>query len=291
VSQSSSKTLIAVPSERPKSAGDPCLVIIQGDEIGRRVDLSGAVVEIGRSPEATITIDSELVSRRHATVMRIAGKFIVSDLKSTNGTFVNGEKVGTHALQDGDKIRIGKTVIKYMESNLELQYHEQLYNLAAVDSLTGIFNKRHFDETLKKEVLRCAQSNTPLSLVVLDIDFFKRINDTHGHPAGDEVLRTLSATLKSKLTPDDCLARVGGEEFALLFPGYRCADASRRAEDLRCLVEASACDYEGTAIPVTVSMGVAEFAGAAETPLQLYQRADAQLYEAKRTGRNRVCRG
>jgi diguanylate cyclase (GGDEF)-like protein len=176
-----------------------------------------------------------------------------------------------------------------MESNLELQYHEQLFNMAALDSLTGLYNKRHFDDTLKKEYTRCTQGGLRLSLIVLDIDFFKRINDTHGHPAGDEVLRVVSGTLKTALGPEDCLARVGGEEFALLLPEHGYADAQRRAEDLRRRVEVTRCAHEGAPIPVTISLGVAELAGTAETPLQLYQRADARLYEAKRTGRNRVC--
>jgi diguanylate cyclase (GGDEF)-like protein len=264
------------------------LVIIKGDDLGRRIDLGTAAVEIGRSDQCAITIDSELVSRRHAVVHRVAGKFMVADLESTNGTYVNGDRVTVRALSDGDKISVGKTVLKYMESNLELHYHEQLFNMVSVDPLTGAFNKRYFTDQLNKDYSRCTQSKLPLSLVLLDIDYFKRINDTYGHPAGDEVLREITSAVKDLLEDEEALARVGGEEFAIILPGSSLLAARQRAELARNLIQTTTITFEGVRIAVTVSLGVAERAEN-EEPSELYRRADAQLYEAKRSGRNRVC--
>jgi diguanylate cyclase (GGDEF)-like protein len=263
------------------------LVIIKGEELGRRIDLDDEIVEIGRSEECSITIDSELVSRRHAVVQRVAGNYIVADLQSTNGTYVNSERVTTRGLNDGDKISIGKTVLKYMESNLELHYHEQLFTMVSVDPLTGAYNKRFFEEALAKEAAKSSQARSELCLVLFDVDHFKRINDGYGHPAGDEVLRSVAAAVKQSLAGIG-LARVGGEEFAFMLPGASLAAGRLRAEAVRRLVETTPFRFGETVIPVTISLGVAE-QKADEDAAKLYQRADAQLYEAKRSGRNRVC--
>jgi diguanylate cyclase (GGDEF)-like protein len=196
--------------------------------------------------------------------------------------------VTVRALSDGDKISVGKTVLKYMESNLELHYHEQLFNMVSADPLTGAYNKRYFDDALHKELTRCTQANQPLSLVLFDIDYFKRINDTYGHPAGDEVLRMVAATVKDLLEDDEALARVGGEEFAIILPGSALLGARQRAELARNLIQTTSISVEGIRIAVTVSLGVAERAQN-EDQTELYRRADTQLYEAKRSGRNRVC--
>ena len=282
------RTAISLPSERPKGAGQPCLVIISGPEMGRRIDLSYEEVSIGRSDQCTVCVNSDLVSRRHAVINRVLGHFIVVDLKSTNGTFINDQRIERAELKDGDLLRTGKTVLKYLENNLELEYMQHLLSLAAVDSLTGLHNKRHFDEVFGKEVARADQTQVPLSLIVLDIDHFKKINDNFGHPAGDAVLKHVASVVKGQIRPADTLCRVGGEEFALVLPQTPLNLATQAAELVRAAVESSACDVAGTIIPATLSLGVAQLAPG-EGPEALYQRSDERLYAAKHSGRNRVC--
>jgi len=282
------RTAISLPSERPKGPGQPCLVIISGPEMGRRIDLTHEEVSIGRSEQCTVFVNSDLVSRRHAVINRVLGRYIVVDLKSTNGTFVNDQRVDRAELKDGDLLRTGKTVLKFLESNLELEYMQHLLSLATVDSLTNLHNKRHFDEVFGKEVARSDNAQQPLSLIVLDIDFFKRINDGFGHPAGDAVLKHVATIVKTQIRPGDTLCRVGGEEFALVLPQTPLSLASQAAELIRAAVESSVCEVAGTPIPATLSLGVAQLARG-EVPEGLYQRADERLYAAKHGGRNRVC--
>src|SRR6187551_1877561 len=158
------RTAISLPSERPKGAGQPCLVIISGAEMGRRSDLTHEEVSIGRSDQCTVCVNSDMVSRRHAVINRILGHYIVVDLKSTNGTFVNDQRIERAELKDGDLLRTGKTVLKYLENNIELEYMQHILSLAALDSLTGLYNKRHFDEVFGKEVARADHTREPLSL-------------------------------------------------------------------------------------------------------------------------------
>lgn len=281
------RTAISIPSERPPSAAQPCLVIIAGQDMGRRIELGSEEVSIGRADTCTICVVTDQVSRKHATVQRVLGKYYVLDMRSTNGTFVNEQKVERAKLHAGDQIRVGKTVLKYSESHAEQQYLEHVFNLANTDALTGVLNKRYFDETFSKEVQRSQQTATPLSLVLFDIDHFKKINDSFGHPAGDAVLKNVTSNVAAQLRDGDALFRVGGEEFALVLSATPRDMALQAAEAVRGLIQGVVTDYMGTRIPATLSLGVAELA-AGELTDALYQRADARLYEAKRGGRNRV---
>jgi diguanylate cyclase (GGDEF)-like protein len=281
------RTAISIPSERPPSAGPPCLVIISGDDIGRRYELGTQEVSIGRADTCTICVNTDQVSRKHATVQSILGKYYLVDMRSTNGTFVNEQKVERAKLLDGDQIRVGKTVLKYTESHIEQRYFEHAFNLATMDALTGAFNKRYFDETFGKEVQRSQQAGAPLCIVLFDIDHFKKINDTYGHPAGDAVLKNVSDAVASQLRDGDALFRVGGEEFALVLSATPRDLAVQAAEAVRALIESLVTDFMGTRITATLSLGVAELASG-EQPAALYQRVDEKLYAAKRGGRNRV---
>jgi two-component system cell cycle response regulator len=285
---SGKRTAIALPSERPESAGRPVLVVIAGPELGRRIDLDSGDVEIGRDEGLTLQIDSELVSRRHASIQRIAGQLIVADVGSTNGTFVNEQKIRTHKLQDGDQIRVGKVVLKYTECAIEAQYHEQILHMASVDGLTGAFNKRYFEDAVGRLAAARQASAAPLALVVFDIDHFKKINDTWGHAAGDAVLKQLAEVVRGQVRDRDTFCRVGGEEFAILLEGTALAAARGAAEFIRGSIEMTDFVFEGKRIPVTMSLGVAEHE-AGEEASAFFKRADARLYEAKHGGRNRVC--
>jgi diguanylate cyclase (GGDEF)-like protein len=218
------------------------------------------------------------------------GAYIVRDQGSTNGTYVNNRKIPEATLQSGDLIRIGKVVLKFLRgSDVERQYHETIYTMMVQDGLTGISNKRYFQEALRRELTRSQRHSRPLSLAMFDIDHFKKINDTYGHLAGDAVLRELAARIKGTIRGDEVFARYGGEEFALLMPESSVDQAVKFAERVRALVAATTFETEGRRIPVTISVGVGHTSGEpAITPEELVGRADRKLYEAKGAGRNRV---
>lgn len=280
-------TRVSMASIAPRGPDRPCLVVIAGAELGTRVELLGGEVRIGRSDQNGLCINSDLVSRHHATVLSEGDMHVVRDEGSTNGTFVNDLKLSMpHMLADGDQIRIGRTVIKYTRSPLEVGYLERVMELATHDALTGAFNKRRFDEAFPAEVARSSQTQTPLSLILFDIDFFKKINDGHGHPAGDAVLREVVRVATAAIADQGLLARVGGEEFAVLVAAPL-GQALVTAERVRAAVQRHVFVFDNRPIAVTVSVGVAEL-GPGETHERLYERGDALLYKSKHAGRNSV---
>jgi diguanylate cyclase (GGDEF)-like protein len=161
----------------------------------------------------------------------------------------------------------------------------RLERLATVDRLTGLRNRAWLDDAFSRQVVRAGRTGQPVSLLMIDIDHFKRINDTEGHQAGDAVLRRVGQTLASGLRPVDLLARYGGEEFAVLLPGLETEAACAVGERLRLAIER---DRSGMSIPTTVSVGVSSL-GAGATLEALVKRADQALYRAKQSGRNRTC--
>jgi diguanylate cyclase (GGDEF)-like protein len=211
------------------------------------------------------------------------------DLESTNGSFVNYQRVNERDLKDGDQLQIGKALLKYLSGdNIEATYHEVFERLVRHDPLTGALNKVAFDEELRVAMSGKTQEEE-LSLVLFDLDHFKSVNDTHGHTAGDKVLREVASAVRTLV--DDGphrFARVGGEEFAVIARGLGRGGASNLAETIRTAVASSTFEFEGTVIPVTLSLGVAEFSDTEQSARDLYERADKQLYAAKHSGRNRV---
>ncbi len=283
-------TIVAPDPQRITVGKEACLVVIIGDEIGKRVRLEEADVLIGRASTTDIQLDMDNVSRNHAVVTRTALGWVLRDLGSTNGTFVNEQRVDERALKDGDQIRIGRAMLKFLRGgNVEAQYHEEIYRLMTIDGLTQVHNKRHFQESLEREFARSKRYGNPFALILFDIDHFKKINDTYGHLAGDEVLRTLGMLLKKRVRTNDIVARVGGEEFAVILPEAGKPGGVALAEKIRKLVEDEPFSYNGVAIPVTVSLGVAGYEAHHESSETVVSEADEKLYEAKRGGRNRVC--
>jgi two-component system, cell cycle response regulator len=283
-------TVISKISARPASP-NAALVVIYGLELGRKYDLNDKEIIIGRSSKAGIQIDQESVSRNHAKIAVEAGDIRVQDLGSTNGTFVNDEPiVGEFGLRNGDLIKIGRTIFKYIAGgNIETAYHDEVYRLTTVDGLTQIFNRRYFEETLEREVSRCHRYGRDLTLALLDIDHFKQINDRWGHLAGDYVLKHLASAIKTRIRREDIFARYGGEEFALLLPEVDLQGGLAMAEKARALVAAQKFRFDNQDIPVTVSLGMASLGGQERDPSELIRAADEKLYEAKNSGRNRVC--
>ncbi len=265
-------------------------MVIIGEQIGKRLTLDTREVTIGRSSAADLQLDLDCVSRNHAVVTRTARGWAVRDLGSTNGTLVNDQPIRERLLEDGDRIRIGRAMLKFLSgSNVEAQYHEEIYRLMTLDGLTQVYNKRYFSDALEHEFARSRRYRHPFSLVLFDIDHFKKVNDSYGHLAGDEVLRHVVGSIKIKVRANDLVARTGGEEFAVILPETDVQGALALAEKLRRAVENERIVHEGTAIAVTISLGVACFDEELKSAEALVRRADQKLYEAKHGGRNRVC--
>ena len=272
----------------------PWLIVVSGaGSIGKMYRLEHQL-GIGRSPQCEVHIDEDGISRRHAQLEITAeGNVQIVDLGSRNGTFVNGAAVLRETLKDGDKIQIGgTTILKFSyQDELDEALQRNLYESATRDPLTHAVNKRGFAEALAKEFGFAHRHGRPLSVMAFDVDHFKRVNDTHGHAAGDYVLKRLAEVVVSSIRLEDLFARVGGEEFAIVLRDIPIDRALDCAERLRGSVEKTVFQVAGARIPVTISIGIAMLQAASHgTPEALVEAADRALYEAKRTGRNRVCR-
>ncbi|MGK3996027.1 diguanylate cyclase [Sorangium sp. So ce1024] len=267
------------------------LIVLAGSNVGEMYRVEGSEIVIGRASGATIRLNDDGISRRHARLLQIDSQVLIEDLNSSNGTLVNGEKVTRVALHDGDKIRLGSTtVLKFTYHDyLDESFQQQMYDAALRDALTKAFNKKYFLDRLETEVSYARRHSAHLSLLMFDVDHFKRINDTFGHLAGDYVLARIAKIASNTVRTEDVFARYGGEEFGILCRGVALENAGILGERLRLLVEGSVFEHEGVRVPTTISVGVAAHPDIpVQTGQQLIAAADEALYEAKRTGRNRV---
>jgi diguanylate cyclase (GGDEF)-like protein len=280
--------------KKPTGGGDACLVNLHppGPDIGRRIPLLNTNYIVGRDSEAGFVVSRSSVSRQHARLYSDEeGSWWVEDLNSTNGTFVNEIRVTRgQVLTDSDQVRFGDAIYKFLSgSNIESAYHEAIHNMAIQDGMTGIHNKRYFSEFLEREIAVCQRHGHPLTLVMFDVDHFKKVNDTHGHLAGDAVLKDLSMRIRPRIRREDLFARYGGEEFACVLPSTALAGGIVFAEHLRTIIEERPCAFDNQQISFTISLGVTTLMR--ETGVDgagLIKRADENLYAAKRGGRNRV---
>lgn len=277
--------------EPQNTAGPGCLVRIYPVEgLGRVVSLDSAGLLVGRDPGAQLILTDDSVSRRHALVESTMNGDFVVDLESTNGTWVNDVRINRQKLMAGDRVRFGNQIFNYLSScSLEKQYHESVYRIMTTDGLTQVYNKRFLLEVLDRELARARRRQAPLSLLMMDIDHFKSINDRWGHLAGDAVLTEFARRIGNAMEGDELLARFGGEEFALVLPDTPLEEATQIAEMLRATVAKAPVLTESLEISVTVSIGVAEYSAAdmASVPA-LLEAADQMLYRAKNSGRNQV---
>jgi two-component system cell cycle response regulator len=278
--------LLEVRSRRDRAH----LIVLAGENLGRMFRIEQAETVVGRAAEATIRLEDEGVSRRHAKIVQADGEVWVEDMKSANGTLVNGQTIERRALRDGDKIQMGSTtILKFTYSDrLEEDFQKKMHDAALHDGLTKIYNKRYFLDRLPTEMAYSHRHKQPLSLLMFDVDHFKNVNDLYGHLAGDYVLLTLAQMASGTLRAEDLFARCGGEEFGILCRGVPLDNACILAQRLRGLIAAGIFLYHEQQIPITISIGVATTTDKIENGTQLVAAADAALYEAKRTGRNRV---
>ncbi|HEY7376475.1 MAG TPA: GGDEF domain-containing protein [Polyangia bacterium] len=282
------ETPVAAPSGKRDRA---YLVVLAGASVGEMYKVEGEKTIIGRGQKAQIRLFDDGISREHAQILIESGHIILQDLGSTNGTFCNGLKVDRRELCDGDKILVGSTtILKFTyHDNLDEVFQRQMYESALRDGLTKAFNKKYFTDRLESEFTFAARHGSPLALVLFDLDHFKKVNDTHGHQAGDYVLTEVSTLLSGALRAEDVFARYGGEEFAVICRGSDINQAQVVGERLRKAVEGHRFDYEKTPIPVTISVGIAVLPDpAVKDANELVALADQALYKSKNDGRNRV---
>ena len=267
------------------------LVRMDGSDIGQVTTLAAATIEMGRHTKSTVYLPFEGVSRQHARLTWKDGRYFIEDLESANGTFVKGTRISRHELADGDVVQLGpRVVFRYSVTDTsEERILRQLYESSVKDSLTGAHNREYLGERLKVEVAYARRHQTELSVLMMDVDHFKKVNDTYGHQVGDAVLVATAASLSQTLRSEDVLARYGGEEFLIILRGIELATAASVGERLRGLVEMTPVTHEGQTIRCTISGGCASIA-CTETPSPdaLVAVADRRLYLAKRAGRNRV---
>lgn len=284
---------ITNPDGEGKPREEPYLIVLSGGPVGMmyRILAEGPTI-IGRAIDADVRLEDEGVSRNHAQILypNETGNPIVEDLNSTNGTFVNGEQIRRHELQDGDKVQIGSTsILKFSyQDDLERTFQQELYTRGVKDGLTGIYNKKYFLDRIEAEYSHARRHEGHLTLLIFDIDHFKRVNDTFGHPAGDHVLIELSKVVLETLRTEDVFARYGGEEFVILMRDVDDEGATVLSERIRHNVEAHTFVHSGTVIPLTISIGVGSLSDDISEAEELIHVADKYLYKAKNAGRNRV---
>jgi diguanylate cyclase (GGDEF)-like protein len=279
----STEDMEPMPTDRDRA----CLIVITGLMAGETFRLDEGASVIGRSSAASIRLRDDGVSRKHAEIRQEGELVRIVDLESANGTLVNGEPIREHILRDGDKVQIGSTTI------LKFTYHDvhddvfqrNMLEAARRDGLTKAYSKAYFLGHLETELSFANRHRAPLSLLMMDLDHFKSINDTYGHQTGDAVLVKMAEVVMSHLRAEDVFARYGGEEFVVICRGIELERAAALAERLRVLIRAT--DFPGVDREVTMSIGVAQHRPE-EASQELIVRADKQLYRAKNAGRNRV---
>jgi len=276
----------------PSKRDCACLIVLAGSAMGEMYKLTRERTIIGRGQKAQVRMVDDGVSREHCEIVMESDKAVLHDLGSTNGTFCRGTRIDRQELEDGDKSLLGSgTVLKFtFHDNLDETFQRQMYESALRDDLTKIFNKKYFTDRVESEFAYSLRQKTPLALVTFDVDHFKEVNDTYGHPAGDYVLAEMAAAVQAVVRVEDVFARVGGEEFSIICRGADITQGRIIAERVRQTVSGHPFVFVGTNIPITVSAGVATIPDPRIVDAQGFvAAADHALYEAKRTGRDRVC--
>jgi len=289
-------TWTAVPRLASPSKEHAFLLVLAGPQLGAIYPLPGSRdLVIGRREDADILLGDDGVSRRHASI-RVAGEHaLLRDLGSANGTYVDGTRVQEATLANGSRVHVGmQTVLKFIwADDIEADFQRKLVEGALQDPLTGLYNRRLLEDRLGSELAGGQRHGRLVSVLMIDIDRFKGVNDAHGHLAGDEVLRLVANTIRATIRKEDFVARFGGEEFVVVARETALDGAKLLAERIRHAVERSRCFWQDRELAATVSVGVTVSDVPAryvpgETERRLIEAADRALYRAKEGGRNRV---
>lgn len=293
---SDDKTVVADHNSEASSTsigarGCPVLLQYDGGAAGKRFLLTTNDVMIGRRADKVhVWIDDASVSREHCRISFHGKKAVVTDLGSLNRTFVNDQQVLQSAdLSHGDMLRVGNVRLRYFShGSADQLLFDRIYRMAVEDRMLGVFRRDYLLEKLDEEFRLAKANNDHLSIMFLDLDKFKLINDNLGHDAGDFVLKEVCFLIKQLLRPQDVFGRYGGEEFCIILPSTNLEEAYNCAENIRKECEVHVFDYEGTQIPVTLSIGVASSQPQINSSQELLKIADALVYRSKELGRNKV---
>ncbi len=270
------------------------LLVVQGSDsdLGTQI-VCDRPITIGRDANIELPLRDNSISRNHCRVERDekAGQFVLVDMGSTNGTTVNNHKVKIrYPLAAGDKIFLGSSVVRFnLSDEVDLEYQSKLSEMVYTDSLTGLGSRRHYDAIY--EAL-CERANTEfltISLMVMDMDGLKKVNDTYGHEAGGFCIQKVSEVIRTVLAQYGTVCRFGGDEFVGCFPNMDQKKAMELAEVVRKKVVQTNIVIEGKSQNITLSTGIATYPVDMPDPEQLFRVADRALYLAKRLGRNQVC--
>jgi two-component system cell cycle response regulator len=278
-------------SEKEAQKKPAALLVVGGDLNGTLFDLIDSLVSVGRNPENNISLEFNGVSRHHFKLHSSGETHVLEDCGSKNGTYLNNKKVeGLTPLAKGDIIKLGSIALKYLpKGDPERLTYDKLSMEANTDRHTGCFNKTYFNNRIALEVNKCKVTGDPLSLVIFDLDHFKKLNDNYGHDAGDFVLKEMAHVIRSNgIREQDVFARYGGEEFVILLPKTNLKQSFEIAERLRKLIENKEFIYDGKRLPVTASIGVADYRQGVTSGTDLFKRADEAVYKSKEGGRNQV---
>lgn len=281
----------------------PALVFLRGELLAVPIPLDRQQVTMGRALDADIRINDARASRLHARITTETNeasgetRYRLNDLDSTNGTILNGKRIDSAYLQDGDKFEIGEQLIRFeMLDEIDREFQQQIHRLLVHDELTGLLTSKSFFSELRREAARAAAEDMPFCVLMMDIDYFKEVNDTYGHLVGSETLEDVGAVIKKSLRAGDVGARFGGEEFAAFLLDADYSQGMVAAERVRAAIqkhEFPAARRQGTepikTHHITISIGVASYPEDGRDPIQLVEMADSALYRAKRNGRNQVC--
>ncbi len=274
----------------------PALVLLMGPAhmVGKQWPITKSEMFIGRVVEAHIFVDDRSLSKKHARIiLGMNNEVKFEDLNSTNGTEVNGSLTianTPHKLKNNDQLKLGNIIFKFIEKgNIESVANKGTYDRTQLDPLTQIYNKGALNATGEEVFRRAKLTETPMTVIVFDLDHFKKVNDNYGHAAGDYVLREVSSIVQNRLIRQgDFFARFGGEEFCLLLVGGTLQRGVEVAERIRQTIENNEFMYNGSKLPVTLSAGVATLEASTNSWPELFERADQAAYKAKKAGRNRV---
>jgi len=281
----------------------PALVFLRGELLAVPIPLERSEVTLGRALEADVRVNDSRASRLHARVITESDaqtgetRYWLTDLHSTNGTLLNGKPIERALLQDGDKFEVGDQLIRFeMLDEIDREFQQQIHRLLVHDELTGLLTSKSFFSEMRREAARAEAESMPFCVLMMDIDYFKEVNDTYGHLVGSETLEDIGAIIKGSLRAGDVGARFGGEEFAAFLLDADYSQGLVAAERVRAAIEKHefsavrrGSEEEPRTHRLTISLGVAAYPEDARDPIQLVEMADSALYRAKRSGRNRVC--
>ena len=279
--------------EEARESMKPSLVVVQGVDRGDAFTIESTPLVLGRGDICDYIIRDDGISRKHAQIVEQAnGRYIIEDLNSTNGIFIGQKRVKRHLLDEGDKVLLGRrTILKFVyQDAVDQRYQKQMYESAVKDGLTGVYNRKHFNERIQSELSFALRHKSSLSLLIFDLDHFKKVNDTFGHQVGDKVLTEVAEKIQFTLREEDFFARYGGEEFAVLARDIDDIGARALGDRIRQIVQDMRITNEiGVRVPVTLSIGIATVTdGLKVSTEEMIKCADDNLYRAKENGRNRV---